>query len=194
MNSTGELVSEAIDLMDGGFYNEAFPFICNALKTTLEKSLETDDVNLSDYKNFIGEHWDLIEFMCLPNVKSQYLEKRFVIKEISLNPNRDYTVKEIVIFLITNTLKTGKLHAGTTFFSGNDFNKNDEKLFVPSTLAAGLLGLVIVHPINKNQIVPDKYWINISDFKMFVSEFWGRIDLAERVMKFYRERDQNNLS
>jgi hypothetical protein len=31
------------------------------------------------------------------------------------------------------------------------------------------------------------YWISISDFKMFISELFGRQDLAERIMKFYLE-------
>lgn len=80
MNSLGELVSKAIDLMDEGFYDDAFPFVCAALKKTLQKSLETEDITLSDYKNFVNEHWDLISFMCLPNVNSAYLEKRLLIK------------------------------------------------------------------------------------------------------------------
>lgn len=188
VKSNGELVKKAVDLMERGLFGEAFAFVCAALETTIKKSLDTEDVLLPDYRQFINEHWDLISFMCLPNVKSQYLEKRFIIKETSLNPHRDFTVKEIVVFLITQTAKNGKLPNNITFFAGNDFNKMNEKLLVPSTLVGGLLGFVIVYPVNKNETVPENYWANISDFKMFISELWGRIDLAERILKFYRER------
>ena len=189
MKSNGELVKTAIDLMEDGFYADAFVIVCASLKATLQKSFGNEALTLSDYKKFIDDNWNLISFMCLPNVKTQFLEKHFMIKEISLNPNRDFTIREIVVFLIIQTLKIGRLPAGIAFSSRIDFDKKDEKLFVPSTLVSGLLGLIIVHPVNENETLPDNYWINISDFKMFISELWGRIDVAERVLKFYREKD-----
>ena len=188
MKTIGEKVQEAIDFMESGLYENAFRVACFALEATMQKSLEKDELSLPDYKNFVNKHWDLISFMCLPGVNSHYLETNFTIREISLNPHRDYTVKEIVSFFITYMLKNGKLPANIAFSSKTNFEKTDGKLLVPHTLVSGLVGLVVVHPVNKNECVPDKYWINISDFKMFASELWGRIDLAERVRKFYRER------
>ncbi len=41
----------------------------------------------------------------------------------------------------------------------------------------------------KDEIISDNYWFNISSFKMFVSEFWGRIGLAERIVKFHRKKN-----
>jgi hypothetical protein len=189
MKTIGENVQEAIDFMESGLYENAFRVACFALEATLKKELDKEELALLDYKDFVNDHWKLISFMCLPGVNSHYLETQFVIREISLNPHRDYTVKEIVIFFITYVLKNGKLPPDITFASGNNFDKKDGKLLVPSTLVSGLLGLIVLHPVNKNETIPDKYWINISDFKMFISELWGRIDLAERVRKFYRERD-----
>lgn len=75
------------------------------------------------------------------------------------------------------------------FFTANYFEVNDHRLFVPSTLLSSFLALVVVHPVNKNEEIGDKYWVSIADFKMFISELWGRIDLAERVRKFYLTRD-----
>ena len=158
------------------------------MEATLKKSLNKETPTLADYKEFVDEHWKLISFMCLPRVNSHYLETQFVIKEISLNPHRDYTVKEIVVFFITYALKHEKLPTNIAFAGRHDFAKKGEKLLVPASLVSGLLGLVVVHPVNKDEVISNHYWINISDFKMFISELWGRIDLAERVRKFYRER------
>lgn len=188
MKTIGEKVQHAIDLMEGGLYQKSFALTCVALEETVKTILGKEELELIDYKNFVNEHWNLISFMCLPGVNSHYLETRFTIKEISLNPHRDYTTKEVVVFFITYALKNGRLPAGIVFAKGNRFDKKDEKLLVPSTLVSGLLGLIVVHPANKNETMDDRYWINISDFKMFVSELWGRIDLAERVRRFYRER------
>ena len=46
-----------------------------------------------------------------------------------------------------------------------------------------MLAAVITSPLNKAEAVPDSYWIAVGTFKMFVSEWWGRIDLAKRVVK-----------
>lgn len=188
MTTIGDSVREAIDLMENGLFQKAFARSCQALEATLKKTLEKDHLELADYKEFVNKHWKLISFMCLPGVNSHYLETRFTIKEISLNPHRDYTIKEVVVFFITYVLKHGTLPPDINFSGSSNFESKNGKLLVPHTLVGGLLGLIVIHPVNKNETVPDKYWINISDFKMFVSELWGRIDLAERIRKFYRER------
>jgi hypothetical protein len=188
MKKIGEIVQESIDFMERGLFEKAFTNACIACRETIKKVNEKDELILFDYKTFVDEHWNLLVFMCFPGIKSPYLDVQFVIKEISMNPRRDYTIKEIVVYLLTYTLRYGRMPSDITFFSGNGFEKNNDRLFVSGNLVKGLLALLIVHPINKNETIPDKYWINISDFKMFISELWGRIDLAERVRKFYLTR------
>lgn len=188
MAKISETIQESIDLMERGLYEKAFTKAALVCRETIKKDLEKDELTLSDYKNFVDEHWGLISFMCFPHSKSPYLDLQFVIKEISMNPRRNYTLKEIVVYLLTYALKYKKLPPDMTFFAGNNFEKNNNRLFIPGTFVSGLLGLMVVHPVNKNEEIPDKYWINISDFKMFVSELWGRIDIAERVRKFYLTR------
>lgn len=189
METVGESVREAIDLMENGRYQKAFGHTCRAVASTVQKQLDLHDApSLVDYKQFIGENEELVRFICFPSVNSNYLETRFTIREISLNPHRDYTIKEVIVFFLTYGLKHGRLPADIMFSGKNNFEKRDGKLLVPHTLVSGLLALVVVHPVNSDQAIPDEYWINISDFKMFVSELWGRIDIAERIRKFYRQR------
>jgi hypothetical protein len=188
MKTIGETVQESIDLMERGLYNKAFAIACLACRETIKKQSGKDDLILFDYKSFVDEHWDLLVFMSFPQIKSPFLDVQFVIKDISMNPRRDYTIKEIVVYLLTYALRQKRMPPDITFFSGRTFEKNNDRLFIPGTLVSGILGLIIVHPVNKKEQIPDKYWINISDFKMFISELWGRIDLAERVRKFYLTR------
>lgn len=188
MKTIGEIVQDSIDLMERGLYEKSFALACIACSETIKKAHEKEDLILFDYKSFIGEYWDLIVFMSFPQTKSPFLEVQFVIKEISLNPRRDYTIKEIVVYLLTYALRNQRLPSDIKFFAGNDFEKNNNTLFIPNSLISGLLDLVVVHPVNKEETISDEYWLTISDFKMFVSELWGRIDLAERVRKFYLTR------
>ena len=188
MKPVGEIIQESIDLMERGLIEKAFAKACLASRETIKKSMEKDELTLFDYKSFVGENWDLLSFMCFPNAASPYLNLHFMIKDISMNPRRNYTLKEITVYLLTYAVKHGKIPDNVKFYNEEKFEIRREKLFVPVNLLKGLLGLLVAHPVNKHEKIPDQYWINISDFKMFVSELWGRIDLVERIRKFYRKR------
>ena len=187
MVNVGEKVKEAIDSMAAGRYNDAFGFACVALNETIKKALGKEDPTLVDYKSFFNDHWQLISFMCMPMLQKRYLDTNLTIKEISLNPRRDYSIKEIIVFFTRHMLKTGKLPEVVSFDSNRNFEDQDGKLLVSFSLIWGLISMVIVHPVNSEETIPDSYWIDIGDFRMFVSEYWGRIDLAERIEKFHLE-------
>jgi hypothetical protein len=69
--------------------------------------------------------------------------------------------------------------------STGTFEVHDGRLWMPSGLVRGLLGSVIFNQVNQGETIAEDCWISISDFRMFVSELFGRQDLAERIMKFY---------
>ncbi|MCM3876379.1 MAG: hypothetical protein NEA02_08165, partial [Thermoanaerobaculia bacterium] len=52
-------------------------------------------------------------------------------------------------------------------------------------LVWGLIASVVFAPVNAGESIPDNYWISVADFKMFISEVWGRIDIPKRVIRFY---------
>ena len=89
--------------------------------------------------------------------------------------------------VITETLKLRHMPAEFTFNSTGKFEIKNDKLLLPTGLVCGLLGSVIFHPSNKDEEIGEFYWINISDFKMFVNELFGKQGLAERIMRFYSE-------
>ncbi len=188
MKTIGKIIQESIDLMERGLNEKAFVKAALAYGQTIKKDLDKDELILFDHKNFVDEQWDLIAFMCFPHSKSPYLDVQFIIKDISLNPRRSYTIKEVLVYLLTYAIKNKRLPPEISFYTGIDFQKENDDLLIPSTLVGGLLALLVVQPINKDEKISDKYWINISDFKMFVSELWGRIDIAKRVRKFYLTR------
>ncbi len=182
METVSELVQEAIDYIEKGLFEQAFLPACKAFEATARKV--SADVN---FKKIVDENWWLISFMSFPNAASLYLKIPIIIKEISPNP-RTYSLKEIVTFVLTYTLRSGKLPTIIKPSANTNFEKQGGKLLIPNSLTFGLLGFAIFNPVNKNEIISDKYWLNVSSFKMFVSEFFGRIDLAERIVKFYRDK------
>lgn len=187
--SIGENIQEAIDRSERGLYSLAFFSACTALGATLAKAAEKDEAGREEFRRFLKENWELIAFMSLPRATPLPLNVPFGIKRIDPKFNVHYGIEEIVLMIIEKTIRLGRLPDDFVFHSGAGFEIKDGKLQIPHTLVGGLLGIAVLHPINKDESVLDKYWIKISDFKMFVSELWGRIDLAVRIKKFYLERD-----
>lgn len=186
MKQIGEIIQESLDLHGQGHPERAFAKACLAFQETIRKKTGKDELALVDYKTFIDEHWELLSFMAFPLINTPYLDQQFVIREISLNPRRSYTIKEIVVHLLTYTLRHGSPPSDMRFLAANKFDVSNGRLFIPSTLITGLLALAVVHPVNADGEIGDRYWISISDFKMFIDELWGRLDLAERIRKFHQ--------
>jgi len=184
-----ENVKEAVDLMERGLPQLAFVAACAAIGETIKKMSGKTELSEGDYQRFIRENWQLISFMSLPQALPLPMNIPFGLKRIVPKFNVHHSAEDIILLVISQTLFIGKLPTEFAFNSNGFFEVKNNKFFLPNTLLGGLLGIVIVQPINKDETVPDKYWMNIADFKMFTSELWGRIDLAERIMKFQLETD-----
>jgi len=184
MNQVGEFVREAIEATERGATEKAFALICAAIEETLKKSLDQTDVSGVDYQNFIKQNWQLLAFMGLPQALPISLKTEYGLTRL-VNGYSFRSAEEAISYLVRQTVLIGSMPTQFGFHKTAAFDSANKKLLIPASLIRGLIGVVIFQPANKDQSVPDNYWINISDFKMFVSEFWGRIDLAERIMNFY---------
>ena len=184
MNQVGELMREAIEAMENGATEAAFAATCAAVAETLKKSLETDDLSRANYQEFIKQHWRLLCFMGLPHALPLPLAVEFNLTKF-VHGFTLRSAEDLILHVIRQTALMGKLPPQFKFHPGATFEVGNNQILVPAALVGGLVGIVIFQPVNKGESVPDKYWLNVSDFKMFISEFWGRIDLAERVMSFY---------
>ena len=189
METVGEYVQEAVDFMNSGAFLRAVAPTACAIEATIGKSLEKVALSEDDYKRFLKQNWSLVTFMGMPRALPLAMNVPFGMKRIVPSFNVHHGAEEIILLVIRETLKFGRLPAEFAFNSTGAFEVKNGKMLLPRGLVNGLLGSVIFHPVNKDETIGEKYWMNISDFKMFISELWGRQDLAERIMKFYQERD-----
>lgn len=185
MKTVGQFVEEAVDFMGRGLYREAFLPTSAAIGATAQKASGKEDLSNADYEKFLAENWELIAFMGMRRALPLPMNIPFGLKRIVPTFNVHHGAEEIISLVVGETLKNGKLPAHFDFNTTGVFEIKNGKLLLPSASVCGLLGSVIFHPANEDEIISDKYWINISDFKMFISELWGRRDLAERIMRFY---------
>ena len=185
MKTIGELVRETIDLSDRNLIEGAFVPLCDALDQTAQKIYRAEDSPESEFQRFINENWRLISFMGIPQTETLPTNLPFGVRRAIASLNSPKVVEELVVFTVRQTLATRRLPLEIGFNNIAKYAVENDKFLFPESLFFALLGNVVLHPANKNETTDDKYWIHIWDFKMFISELWGRKDIAERVMKIY---------
>lgn len=186
--TVSELVRETIDFIDRGFYEQAFVEALQAIIETAKKAYKKEDLSDDDQRQFVRENWALISFMGMPGAAPLSMNIRAEFKRIIPAFNAHHGVEELITYVAGQTLLHNKLPGAISFNIQNTFEVKNRQILLPTAIIFGLIGSVIFHPVNKDETISDKYWFSVSDFKMFISEFWGRRDLAERIMKFYLER------
>jgi hypothetical protein len=187
MADVGQIVQEAIDLMNSGSYDTAMLPTARAIAITRANETEIESPGELEIERFLKDNWPLITFMGMPRALPLPMNIPFGLKRIVPTFNSLHGAPEIISLVVNRTLQLGLMPAEFGFNSTGTFEIKDGKMLLPIGLVCGLLGSVIFHPSNAGETIGDQYWISISDFKMFVSELFGRKDLAERIMKFYLE-------
>ena len=185
MSKIGELVQESIDLADRGLLELAFAPACKAIRETAQKAFDADQITTPDVQTYIRQHWKLIHFIGIPRGSTLPADLPFRLRRAVPSFNVPDIFQEIVIFAVRQTLATSRIPIEIGFTKVGGIEVKDDKLLFSNILIFGLLESVIFNPINKDEQIPHRYWVNIWDFKMFVSELWGREDLAERVINLY---------
>ena len=184
MTEIGQLVQEAIHCSGRNLSAKAFSSGCKAFDLTMKKQLEKDEISTLESKNFINEHWWIIEFMGLQGrgpISDEILEG--MKKKIPGFGPKQMT-DDILAYVVKQNLITNSMPIGFEFQHSTFFELKDEKVLVPNRFVYGLIGTAIFHPLNKDEEILDNYWLEFGSFRMFVSELWGRSDLLERAVRF----------
>lgn len=186
MKTIGQLVEETLDYTDRGLLEIAFVPACEALRQTAEVVYANQSSAEPEFQRFIRENWRLISFMGIPRRDSIPPNLPFGLRRAVPSFSVPNLYEEILIYAVRQTLAVHRLPLEIKFndFGGAEIEK--DKLLLPKSLLFAILGSVVFNPVNKDENIADKYWLNIWDFKMFISELWGRADIAERVIKLYR--------
>lgn len=187
MSEIGEFVRSAIDLSSKGSHRAAYGDAARAVEATIVKSEGVPAAGEVSVARFIKANWDLIAFMGLPRALPIPMKLPFEINRVIRSFNVHHGAEEIVSTVVSETLISGALPGVFDVNNTGQFEVRESKLLLPIGLLNGLLGSVIFDPVNVSETIEGDYWIAISDFKMFISELWGRRDLAERIIRFYRD-------
>lgn len=185
MIKIGDRVKEAIDYMSKGQIEHALTPTCIALDLTAKKVAGTNRSAKSDYKKLISDFMWLITYMGLPHMITNGIKVKFIHPDIISDANGYCGIEDIIYHaircgLIHSTGIDQKIHWDENMIIGSDDKGN---LILSNKLIWGLLGAIIFCPANQDESIQEDYWISIDDFKFFIQEVWGRVDLAKRVIK-----------
>ena len=186
MLSVGQRIQEAIDHMDRGDYLLALTPVCVALDITSQRYFEKQHSSRSLYKKFIQEHLWLITFMGVPGLMSTIIRIPFVHEHVKPDAAGNIGIEDMIYHVVRCSLmhedeKSTKVVWNNVISFGTDSLGN---LVLSPQLIWGLIGVVVFSSVNKEESIPDRYWLSAGTFKMFISELWGRIDIAKRAVKY----------
>lgn len=191
MDSVGDRVKEAIDWMSRGDMARALSSVCIALDITSRRHAGTDRSGHAIRQRFVRDYLWLIAHLGFPGGVSS--AARHPVREPGMKPVPPGTagVEEIIDHVIRCGLsrsdgKDSKVAWKKAIALGRDEAGN---LVLNEGLFWGLVSAVVFAPVNKGEAVPDQYWLQIGQFRMFISELWGRVDLAKRIVRFHTGRE-----
>lgn len=184
MKSIGQLVEETINVSDRGLPEFAFYHACEALNRTALATYKDEELTEPAFQKYIRDNWRLISFMALGG--ADFPENLpFTLRRSVASLQMPFVARDVIIHAVRHTLSTRQMPLDIGFTRFGQIKVENEKLLFSTNFLFAILGSVIFNPINKDEKVPDRFWISIWDFKMFISELWGRMDLAVRVMDLY---------
>jgi len=182
MSEIAQDVQEAIDLSSRTLYANSFAVACKALDKTRKKQTGIEDASENDWKDFLQEHWWIIEFMGRIN-HAPITEE--IIQEMrgkfpGFGPN--HKIDDLLLHIIKKNLVTSAMPIGFGFQNSVFFEVKDGKILFPQRFVHGLIGVAVFNPVNSDETIEDNYWLEFGAFRTFVSELWGRTDILQRAI------------
>ena len=183
MSEIAEDVQQAIDFSGRALYANAFASACRALDKTRKKQTGNEEASEHDWKNFLQEHWWILEFMGRINHNpiSEEVLQEMRGKITGFGPT--HKIDDLLTNIIKRNLVTSAMPIGFDFQNAISFETKDGKVFFPQRFVYGFIGIAVFNPVNSEETIKDNYWIEFGAFRTFVSELWGRTDILQRAIR-----------
>jgi len=187
MISVGDRVKEAIDHMSQGRIPQALTPACIALDITSQRHAGAKRSGRALFKRFVQEYLWIITYVGFPGLMASTVRVPFVHPDVKPDAAGTVGIEDIIYHVVRCSLihsdeKAAKIVWNKAIALGLDQQGN---LVLNQGLVWGLVSAVVFSPVNKGESVPEGYWLKVGQFTMFISELWGRVDLARRFVKFH---------
>jgi len=185
--TVGGLVQEALDLIGSGSPDKAIRPVSLAIQLTTGRTFARNPVQELDIIQFVKANWETLSFGCSALMRPLPLNIPFALKRIVPTFNSLHGVQEITALVVSQTLELGEVPRHFKFNWAGEFVAKPGQLFLPSGLPSALLGTVIFSPVNGGETIGERYWFSVGDFRMFVTELFGRQDIMDRIIEYHKD-------
>jgi hypothetical protein len=186
--SVGEKIREAIDWMGRGNMAQALGAVSIAVDMTSRRHAGSERSGHAIRRRFVHDYLWLIARLGFPAWPPAAARNPVTPGEAKSGGAAAADVEEIVDHVIRCGLsrsdgRASKIAWRRAIAVGRDEEGN---LVLNEGLFWGLVSAVVFAPVNRLESIPDEYWLQVGPFRMFISELWGREDLARRMIRFHR--------
>jgi hypothetical protein len=185
MNTLGKLIEQTIELGDRGLFDLAFVSACEAIRLTADKLYQGEDIAEPPFQRFVRDNWRMISLLAITRDLQIPADLPLAVRQAIPGNLMADSAEQLTIYAVRQTLAMNRMPVSLGFVKSGGMVVEGERLLLPRSLIFAMLAALILNPINKNESVDDKYWLNMWDFKMFISELWGRDDLIKRIINLY---------
>jgi hypothetical protein len=185
MTTLGKLIEQIVEYGDRGLFELAFVPACEALRLTADNLYQDEKIAEPSFQRFLRENWRIISLLAITRDLQIPADIPLAVRQSIPGNLMADSAEKLVIYAVRQALAMKRMPISLGFVKRGGMIVDGEKLLIPKSLIFAMLAVVIVNPINKYQSVGDKYWLNMWDFKMFISELWGRDDLVKRMINLY---------
>ncbi|MYM36588.1 hypothetical protein GTP38_19855 [Duganella sp. FT94W] len=187
MISVGRRVQEAIDYMGKGEVELALTAACIALDITSKRHVGASKSKSDHFKKFVQDHLWLITYVGFPGLMASTVRVPFSHPNVTSDAAGAVGIEDIIYHVIRCSLVHSDEHANRIVWNDHiALGLNSEgDLILHRSLVWGILAAIITNKSNAKEEIPSSYWLSIADFKMFISELWGRVDIPKRILQVH---------
>jgi hypothetical protein len=185
MTTLGNLIEQTIEYGDRGLFELAFVPACETVRQTAEKLYQGEENAEPAFQRFLRENWRIISLLAITRDLQIPADIPLAVRQAIPGNAIVNSAEELVIYAVRQTLAMNRMPLALGFNKRGGTVVEGEKLLLPKSLIFAMLAAVIINPINKDETITDRYWLNMWDFKMFISELWGRNDILRRIIELY---------
>ncbi len=133
------------------------------------------------------EYLWLITYVGFPGLMASTVRVPFTHPDVKPDAAGTVGIEDILYHVIRCSLVHSDEKASRVMWNKAIALGLDQKgnLVLNQGLVWGLLSAIVFAPVNKAESIADSYWLQVGQFTMFISELWGRVDLAKRIVKFH---------
>lgn len=166
----------SIDDFAAGKIESSVMHACFAVDGTARKLVGSNNDSRKRFVSFLRDHYWLLEPMVTPGIN--LVDTRWGNVPLSKQPNPD--LAEIIYEVHRCSHGHGDEVPGGFKFTRSVGTKESLMemsagvLHLPDRLPFGLLAAAVLARVNRDQVVPDRYFLTLGEEKFTINDWWGR--------------------